>query len=173
MILLFVLALTANSQGQDAMRMPPPTILSRAWMVLANEGPIGTDKFCTASTTWTDGAYYLRIHSEGQGKWKLMLIPPQGGMDWQIKVLQSKKERIKGDEQADQSQKRRVVAWSHSFARAIRNFPPPFDGASTFKVRAIPEENRVVYFLEKDAPPAWVTFTTEESGKIKILDSGF
>jgi len=171
MVLLFMLALTANSQSQDAMRMPPPTILSKAWMALANDGPIGTDTFCAASITWTDGAYYLRIQSEGQGKWKLMLIPPQGGMDWQIKVLQSKKERIKGDEQADQSQKRRV-AWSISFARAIRNLPPPFDGASTFKVRAIPEENRVVYFLEKDAPPAWMTFTTEGSGEIEILDSG-
>ena len=170
-VILSFLALTAKIQGQDSIRTPPPSVLSEAWVTISSEGPIG-DAFCAASTSWFDGAYYMHVKSADYGTWKLMLMPPIGRKDWQIKVLRSAVDRRSGNAIANQARRDRS-AWSVDFAKAMRKIPQPFIGATSFKVRAVKEDKLVTYYLEKSSPPAWMIFTVEKAGSIRIIDSGF
>ena len=169
--LLLAIGPLGNSHNQKAVSYPLPTILSKAWMMLAEQGPISGD-FTKAAIQWKDGAFYMHIDAGQKRRWKLMLTPPLRHMDWRVHILCPKEEKIQALQGSDNPKDPRVV-WSRSFAKAIPHLPALYTDVATFQVRAIQEEKQVVYFLEIGSPPAWITFTVKPSGEFVPLDRGF
>ncbi|MCC7433213.1 MAG: hypothetical protein IT363_00905 [Methanoregulaceae archaeon] len=147
--------------------------------MLAVEGPISND-FTSVSIRWRDGAYYMIVESKPSQRSKIMLTPPTGETDWHVKLLAPEGQRIaRKDAKLQKSGLENPsadsrVAWSRLFAKAVPSLPALLAEAADFKVRAVPEEKRVVFFLERTAyGAAWITFTVDPSGKFVPLDRGF
>ncbi|HMS55283.1 MAG TPA: hypothetical protein PKA27_07750 [Fimbriimonadaceae bacterium] len=139
--------------------------------MLAEHGPIG-DEFTKVTIVWTDGAYYMTVRTGRSRHWKVVLAPPLRDMDWRVRIISRKGERVervlKGQKHIDAS-----VAWSRTFARVVPNLPARFADASAFKIRVTTEDEQVVYFMEVESPPAWTTFKVKLSGEFVPLDWGF
>jgi hypothetical protein len=169
--LLLSLGSRGNSQNQKAVSYPPATVLSKAWMMLAEQGPI-TNNFTKAAIQWKDGAFYMHIDAGQKRRWKLMLTPPLRDMDWRVQILSPKVVQGQAHQGPDNHKDPRVD-WSRSFAKAIPHLPALYTDVATFQVRAVPKQERVVFFLEIGTPPAWITFTVKPSGEFVPLDRGF
>jgi hypothetical protein len=158
-------------QSMPKLQSPPPTILARAWRILSEHGPIGSD-FTKVAISWLDGAYYMTVDS-GHGKsWKMILVPPLQDRDWNVRLLVAKPLRDRPGQAAEREKNVRVE-WSSCFAKAITQLAPLFANANAFQARVVPDEKPVVYFFEMNYPPAWITFTVAPAGDIKITGHGF
>lgn len=152
-------------------RSPPPSIMSKAWMMLAEKGPISND-FTEVSIAWSDGAFYMKVSSGRQGRWKLMLTPPLRDKGWKVSLLSSRVGTSQGGTKSA-SDHLQNVAWSRSFAMAYRQLPSAFVEAMAFQIRAISELKQIRYFMEIRTRPAWITFSVDSDKKLVILDYGF
>ncbi|MCE9560009.1 MAG: hypothetical protein K8R88_13800 [Armatimonadetes bacterium] len=170
--ILFATGSCGGTPIKKVMQVPPPKVLAKAWTMLAEQGPIGTDESTKVALHWKDGAFYMHIDGGRKRHWKVVLAPPLRDMDWRIRILSPKKGRGQILQRKGNHKDPRV-AWSQSFANAMPSLPLLFADAASFSVRAIPEAERVVYFLEISAPAAWITFTVKPSGEFVHLDQGF
>ena len=164
-----------------ALHNPPTSILSRTWMGLAEECPIGTSGRTAVSIRWDDGAYYMLINrGEPQHRWKVMLVPPIQDKGWTVRLLGS---TFTGDilensphEGADPQNRTWTSpeAWTGMFAKVYSSLPSFFTDMSDFTIRAIPEEDGVAFFFEHSSPvPGWLSFKVDKSWKLVELDRGF
>lgn len=156
MLPTFLIASLSNVQEPLTVRMPPPSVTSRAWLLLANEAPLSSD-FCKGSLKWEEGAYYLHIRAHNRDPIKLMIYPPRNGDDWGFKLLTSS---VRSSKAVDaKGLKKPPMSWTKLFAESIFYLPTLFENAQTFQVRVIPENGKLLCFFEKTPPPSWVLFT--------------
>lgn len=165
---------------EDVSHNPPASILARSWMALAEEGPIGTN-WTDVSIRWHDGAYSMLIHRrEPQKRWKVMLIPPIGAKGWTVRLLGSTFNRDLLQSSPREDLERQELphtsseVWTSMFATAYSGLPSRYTDFASFKIRAIPEGDAVVFFCESGVPvPRWFSVTVDNTWKIVGLDEGF